>query len=69
MSTRYSLLLCASILTLGSCQSAKNAFQRPSGQAVASTTSVVMMHDSQGPEPTRVLLSPEPAPAAKQLDK
>ncbi|MBG8555133.1 hypothetical protein [Hymenobacter guriensis] len=68
MSTRYSLLLCASILMLGSCQSSKTAFQRPSGQAVASTTAV-MMHDSQGPEPTRVLLSPEPAPAAKQLDK
>ncbi|QIX61282.1 hypothetical protein FY528_03555 [Hymenobacter lutimineralis] len=66
-STRYLLLLCVSAVSLASCQSSKTALQHRSTQPRTNEQAVVLMHDSQGPEPTSVLLSAdaEPTPPRK----
>lgn len=67
--TRYLLLLCVSAASLASCQSSKTAFLRPSASPTAGSQAVVLMHDSQGPEPTAVTLSADAEPAPPRKNK
>ncbi|UYZ58119.1 hypothetical protein [Hymenobacter latericus] len=70
MLARYALLLGISALGLASCQTSRSAFGPHAAPAVAmldtDSTRVVLMHDSQSPEPTRVVVpaTDAEAPAA-----
>ncbi|GAB2962440.1 hypothetical protein GCM10027048_33710 [Hymenobacter coalescens] len=68
MLVRCALLLTFSALSLTSCQTTKSALTSPSwelstAEATDSTKAVVLMHSSQGPEPTRVVVSASEARA------
>ncbi|GAB3829398.1 hypothetical protein [Hymenobacter jeollabukensis] len=62
MLTRYTLLFAVAALSLASCQTTKSAVTAPRWEfttvaATDSTEAVVLMHDSQSPEPTRAVVS------------
>jgi ABC-type arginine transport system permease subunit len=73
MSTLRPLIfvLSSAVLLLASCQTSRVAFQaRPFGHVAAApadtATTVVLLHDSQGPQATRVALPTAEAAAWRQ---
>ncbi|WP_345227521.1 hypothetical protein [Hymenobacter koreensis] len=62
MLTRFACALGLLALSLTGCQSSKTAFKGPQATAEAETL-VVLMHDSQSPEPTAVTVSASEAEA------
>ncbi|KUG07940.1 hypothetical protein [Solirubrum puertoriconensis] len=73
MLARYTLLFGIAALSLASCKTSRSAFGSHAAPAVAmldtDSTRVVLMHDSQSPEPTRVVVpaSEAAAPAAPRV--